>query len=164
MVVFNPSVPDEPTSFKMKTVQTKTKMTGKDVSGMWERKSPMCHRQPAPPRGVHTLKVILERIEAKHKTSQVPSSGSSITPDGGRLRMESFDQRPDHPVSKTGIAPSSVTAAMILDILLRAAGPTSSVTSAAARDTLFGCAEFDLARSVRSVMKTNVENGRSSKR
>ncbi|GMF39316.1 unnamed protein product [Phytophthora fragariaefolia] len=76
------------------------------------------------------------------------------------LRVGSFDRRPDHPVSQTGIAPSSVNAAMILDILPRAAGPTSSVIAVAARGTLLGCAECDLARSVRSFMKTNVENGK----
>ncbi|GMF48998.1 unnamed protein product [Phytophthora fragariaefolia] len=97
-----------------------------------------------------------------HKTSQVPSSGSSRTPDGGLLRMESFDQRPDHPVLKTGIAPSSVNAAMILDVLPRAAGPTSSVIAVAAWSTLLDCVECDLARSVRSFMKTNMENGRNS--
>ncbi|GMF14645.1 unnamed protein product [Phytophthora fragariaefolia] len=101
-------------------------------------------------------------MEAKHKTSQVPFSGSSRTPDGGRLRMKSFDQHPDHLISKTGIAPSSVNAAMISDILPRAAGPTSSVTAVAARDTLLGYAEFDPARSVRSFMNANVENGKSS--
>ncbi|GMF46190.1 unnamed protein product [Phytophthora fragariaefolia] len=160
MVVFSLSVPDEPTSFKMKTVRTKTKTTGKCVFRMWWRKFPMYHRPSAPPRGVPSLEVILKRMEAKHKTSKVPSSGSSRTPDGGLLRMESFDRRPDHPVSKTGIAPSSVDAAMILDILPRAAGPTSSVIAVAARGTLLGCAECDLARSVRSFMKTNVENGK----
>ncbi|GMG16130.1 unnamed protein product [Phytophthora fragariaefolia] len=67
------------------------------------------------------------------------------------------------PLSKTGIAPSSVYAAMILDILPRAAGPTSSVIAVAARGTLVDCAECDLARSVRSFMKTNVENGKNSK-
>ncbi|GMF19392.1 unnamed protein product [Phytophthora fragariaefolia] len=39
---------------------------------MWWRKFPMCLQQSAPPRGVHSLEVILERMEAKHKTSQVP--------------------------------------------------------------------------------------------
>ncbi|GMF22015.1 unnamed protein product [Phytophthora fragariaefolia] len=75
-------------------------------------------------------------MEAKNKTSQVPSSGSSRIPDGGLLRTESFGQRPDHPVSKTGIEPSSVNAAMLLDILPRAAGPTSSVFAVAAWGTL----------------------------
>ncbi|GMF23852.1 unnamed protein product [Phytophthora fragariaefolia] len=106
--------------------------------------------------------LILERMEAKYKTYQVPFSGSSRTQDGGPLRMESFDQHPDHPVSKTEIAPRSVNAAMISDILLRAAGPTSSVTAVAARGTLLDYAEFDPARSVRSFMKTNVEEVSSS--
>ncbi|GMG14522.1 unnamed protein product [Phytophthora fragariaefolia] len=92
--------------------------------------------------------------------SRAPSSGSSRAPDGGRLRMESFDQHPDHPVSKTVIASSSVNAAMISDILPRAAGLTSSVTPVAATGTLFGYAESDPARSVRSFMKTNMENGK----
>ncbi|GMF30015.1 unnamed protein product [Phytophthora fragariaefolia] len=121
---------------------------------------PMCHRQPAPPRGVPSLEMILERMVAKNKRSRVPSSRSSRAPDGGRLRMESFDQCPDHPVSKTGIAPSCVIAAMILDIPPRAAGPTSSVIAVAARGS---CTECDLARSVRSFMKTNVGNGKNSK-
>ncbi|GMF35727.1 unnamed protein product [Phytophthora fragariaefolia] len=138
-------------------------MAGKYVSRMWWRKFPMCHRQSAPPRGVHSLEVIMERMEAKHKTYQVPSSGSSRTPDGDRLRMESFDQHPDHPVSKTGLAPSSVNAAMISDIPPRAAGLTSSVAAVAARGTLLGYAEFDPDRSVRSFMKTIVENGKRSK-
>ncbi|GMF41724.1 unnamed protein product [Phytophthora fragariaefolia] len=112
--------------------------------------------------GVPSLEVILEKMEAKHKTSQVPSSESSRTPDGVLLRMESFDQRPDHPVSKSEIAPSSVNAAMILDIPPRAVGPTSSVIAVAARGTLLGCVECDLARSVRSFMKTNVENGKKN--
>ncbi|GMF33075.1 unnamed protein product [Phytophthora fragariaefolia] len=42
----------------------------------------------------------------------------------------------DHPVSKIGIALNSVNAEMILDILPRAAGRTSSVTAVAARGTL----------------------------
>ncbi|GMF23999.1 unnamed protein product [Phytophthora fragariaefolia] len=159
----SPDVPDEPTSFKTKTIRTKSKMTGMYVSRMWWRKFPMCHRQPAPPRGVPNLEMILERMEAKYKPSQVPSSRSSRAPDEGRLRMESFDQRPYHPVSKTGIAPSSVNAAMISDILKRAVAMTSSVIAAAAKDTPLVCVEFDLVSSVTSFMKLNVENGRCSK-
>ncbi|GMF45642.1 unnamed protein product [Phytophthora fragariaefolia] len=126
------SVPDEPTSFKMKTVRTTTKTTGKCVFRIWWRKFPIYHRPSAPPRGVPSLEVIRERMEAKHTISQVPSSGSSRTPDGGLLRMECFDRRPDHPVLKADIASSSLNAAMILDILPRAAGPTSSVIAVAA--------------------------------
>ncbi|GMF46112.1 unnamed protein product [Phytophthora fragariaefolia] len=103
------------------------------------------------------LEVILERMEAKHKTSQVPFSGLSRTADGDRLQMESFDQHPDHPVSKTGIAPSAVNAAMISVILLRVAGLISSV---AARGTQLDSAELDPVRFVRSFMKTNVDNGK----
>ncbi|GMF47222.1 unnamed protein product [Phytophthora fragariaefolia] len=102
-------------------------------------------------------------MEAKNKRSRVPSSRASRAPDGCRLRMESFDQRPDHPVSKTGIAPSSVNAEMISDILQRAVGMTSSVIAAAAKDTPLICVEFDLVSSVTSFMKLNVENGRCSK-
>ncbi|GMF19437.1 unnamed protein product [Phytophthora fragariaefolia] len=74
-----------------------------------------------------------EEDDREHKTSQVPFSGSSRTPDEGRLRMESFDQHQDHLVSRTGIASNSVNAAMISDILLRVDGPTSSVIAVAAK-------------------------------
>ncbi|GMG15702.1 unnamed protein product [Phytophthora fragariaefolia] len=47
-------------------------------------------------------------------------------------------QAPRSPRSKTGIAPSSVNVAMILDTLPRAAGPIASVTAIATRGTLLG--------------------------